>query len=443
VSRNIVIMGAAGRDFHVFNCMYRDDADFNVVAFTATQIPHIDDRKYPVELAGSLYPDGIPIVPEDELDALANSGDVDEVVFAYSDVSNAYIKAMRTRVEEKGVAFSTFDIEASMIPSKKPVIAITAVRTGCGKSQVSRRVTDILRDLGLKTVAIRHPMPYGDLAAQSVQRFADYDDLKKHECTIEEREEYEPHIANGVIVYAGVDYGAILAEAEKEADVIVWDGGNNDTPFYKPDLWICVADPHRPGDELTYFPGTANFKHADVILIGKVGHADPAAVELVRGNARRVNPSAVVLLRESPLDIPDPDAIAGKRALVIEDGPTTTHGGMPYGAGIMAATVSGVGELVDPRPFAVGEIAQTFEKYPDIGDLLPAMGYGDKQIRDLEETVNAVDCDIVIVATPIDLTRLIDIEKPNMRIGYSLKPADGQLAELVTEAVRAGNHIAA
>ena len=443
MSRNIVIMGAAGRDFHVFNCMYRDDADFNVVAFTATQIPHIDDRKYPVELAGSLYPDGIPIVPEDELDALANSGDVDEVVFAYSDVSNAYIKAMRTRVEEKGVAFSTFDIEASMIPSKKPVIAITAVRTGCGKSQVSRRVTDILRDLGLKTVAIRHPMPYGDLAAQSVQRFADYDDLKKHECTIEEREEYEPHIANGVIVYAGVDYGAILAEAEKEADVIVWDGGNNDTPFYKPDLWICVADPHRPGDELTYFPGTANFKHADVILIGKVGHADPAAVELVRGNARRVNPSAVVLLRESPLDIPDPDAIAGKRALVIEDGPTTTHGGMPYGAGIMAATVSGVGELVDPRPFAVGEIAQTFEKYPDIGDLLPAMGYGDKQIRDLEETVNAVDCDIVIVATPIDLTRLIDIEKPNMRIGYSLKPADGQLAELVTEAVRAGNHIAA
>ena len=443
MSRNIVIMGAAGRDFHVFNCMYRDNDDFNVVAFTATQIPHIENRSYPGELAGSLYPDGIPIVPEDHLDTLVESGDVDEVIFAYSDVRKKYIEKMRARVEGGGVAFSTFDIEASMISSKKPVIAITAVRTGCGKSQVSRRITDILRDLGLKTVAIRHPMPYGDLAAQAVQRFASYEDLEEHECTIEEREEYEPHIANGVIVYAGVDYGAILAEAEEEADVIVWDGGNNDTPFYKPDLWICVADPHRPGDELTYFPGTANFKHADVILIGKVGHADPAAVELVRGNARRVNPSATVLLRESPLDIPDPDAIKGKRVLVIEDGPTTTHGGMPYGAGIMAATVCGVGELVDPRPYAVGEIAETFEQYPDIGDLLPAMGYGEQQIRDLEETVNAVDCDLVLVATPIDLTRLIKIEKPHMRIGYSLKPADGQLAELVAETVRSGDHVAA
>jgi len=443
MSKNILIMGAAGRDFHVFNCMYRDNGEFNVVAITATQIPHIDDRRYPAELAGSLYPDGIPIVPEEQLDELLDSGDVDEVVFAYSDVSNDYIGEKKAQVEAKGVAFSTFDIEASMLPSKKPVIAITAVRTGCGKSQVSRRITDILRDLGLKTVAIRHPMPYGDLAAQAVQRFASYDDLKRHDCTIEEREEYEPHIANGVIVYAGVDYGAILAEAEKEADVIVWDGGNNDTPFYKPDLWICVADPHRPGDELTYFPGTANFKHADVILIGKVGHADPAAVELVRGNARRINPSATALLRESPLDVPDPAAIEGKRVLVIEDGPTTTHGGMPYGAGIMAATTCGVGELVDPRPYAVGEIAGTFEKYPNIGDLLPAMGYGDKQIRDLEQTVNAVDCDLVLVATPIDLTRIIDIDKPSMRIGYSLKPVDGQLAELVGDAVRSGDHIAA
>ncbi len=443
MSRNVVIMGAAGRDFHVFNCMYRDNDDFNVVAFTATQIPHIENRSYPAELAGSLYPDGIPIVPEEQLDRLVASGDVDEVIFAYSDISNRYIEKMRARVEGGGVDFSTFDIEASMISSKKPVIAITAVRTGCGKSQVSRRITDILRDLGLKTVAIRHPMAYGDLAAHAVQRFASYEDLEKQECTIEEREEYEPHIANGVIVYAGVDYGAILAEAEKEADVIVWDGGNNDTPFYKPDLWICVADPHRPGDELTYFPGTANFKHADVILIGKVGHADPAAVELVRGNARRINPSATVLLRESPLDIPDPDAITGKRVLVIEDGPTTTHGGMPYGAGIMAATICGVGELVDPRPFAVGEIAETYEKYPDIGDLLPAMGYGEQQIRDLEETVNAVDCDLVLVATPIDLTRLINIEKPHMRIGYSLQPADGQLSELVAETVRSGDHVAA
>ena len=443
MSRNIVIMGAAGRDFHVFNCMYRDNQKFNVVAFTATQIPHIEHRRYPVELAGSLYPDGIPIVPEEELDGLVDSGDVDEVIFAYSDVNLDHIKNWGEKVMEKGVSFSTFDIEASMIPSKKPVIAITAIRTGCGKSQVSRRITDILRESGLTTVAIRHPMPYGDLAAQAVQRFASYEDLEKHDCTIEEREEYEPHIANGVIVYAGVDYGAILAEAEKEADVIVWDGGNNDTPFYKPDLWICVADPHRPGDELTYFPGTANFKHADVIIIGKVGHADPAAVELVRGNARRINPSATVLLRESPLDIPDPDAIAGKRVLVVEDGPTTTHGGMPYGAGIMAATTCGVGELVDPRPFAVGEIAETFEKYPNIGDLLPAMGYGDDQIRDLEDTVNAVDCDLVLVGTPIDLTRLIKIDKPNMRIGYSLKPLDGQLAELVNEAVRSGSHVAA
>lgn len=443
MSKNLVIMGAAGRDFHVFNCMYRDNEDFNVVAFTATQIPHIEDRRYPVDLAGSLYPEGIPIVPEEQLDVLLDSGDVDEVIFAYSDVSNDYITKMRARVVTKDVEFSTFDIEASMLPSNKPVIAITAVRTGCGKSQVSRRITDILRDLGLKTVAIRHPMPYGDLSAQTVQRFATYDDLKKHDCTIEEREEYEPHIANGVVVYAGADYGAILAEAEKEADVIVWDGGNNDTPFYKPDLWICVADPHRPGDELTYFPGTANFRHADVILIGKVGHADPAAVELVRGNARRVNPSATVLLRESPLDIPDPDAIAGKRVLVIEDGPTTTHGGMPYGAGIMAATICGVGELVDPRPYAVGEIAETYKKYPNIGDLLPAMGYGDEQIQDLEQTVNAVDCDLVLVATPIDLTRLIEIEKPNMRIGYSLKPADGQLAELVSDAVKSGSHVAA
>ena len=443
MSRNVLIMGAAGRDFHVFNCMYRDNEDVNVIAFTATQIPHIEDRRYPVELAGALYPDGIPIVPEEELDRYLDSGDVDEVIFAYSDVSNDYIKNKRAQVEGKGVAFSTFDIEASMLSSKKPVIAITAVRTGCGKSQVSRRITDILRDLGLKTVAIRHPMAYGDLAAQAVQRFASYDDLESNDCTIEEREEYEPHIANGVVVYAGVDYGAILAKAEEEADVIVWDGGNNDTPFYKPDLWICVADPHRPGDELSYFPGTANFRHADVILIGKVGHADPAAVELVRGNARRINPSATVLLRESPLDIPDPDAIADKRVLVIEDGPTTTHGGMPYGAGIMAATICGVGELVDPRPYAVGEIAETYEQYPNIGDLLPAMGYGDKQIQDLETTVNAVDCDLVLVATPIDLTRLIDIDKPSMRIGYSLKPVDGQLAELVSETVRSGGHVAA
>jgi len=435
MSKRIVIMGAAGRDFHVFNCLYRDNRNFDVVAFTATQIPHIEDRRYPTELAGSLYPDGIPIVPEEDLDKILDGNNVDEVIFAYSDVSIEYINEKMARVKAHGVDFETFDIDGSMLPSKKPVIAITAVRTGCGKSQVSRRIIEILREMGLKAVAIRHPMPYGDLARQAVQRFGNYEDLKRHDCTIEEREEYEPHIANGIVVYAGVDYGAILEEAEKEADVIVWDGGNNDTPFYKPDLWICVADPHRPGHELQYFPGTANFQRADLILVGKVGYADKANIELIVENARRVNPKAEIVFRESPLDVPDPDAIGNKRVLVIEDGPTTTHGGMPFGAGVLAATEHGASEIVDPRPWAVGEIAETFEKYPDIGDLLPAMGYGDQQIKDLEETVNAVDCDLVLVATPIDLTRLIEIEKPSMRIGYSLKPVDGALAEAVRKVV--------
>ena len=402
-----------------------------MVAFTATQIPHIEDRRYPAELAGSLYPDGIPIVPEEDLDRVLDEKTIDEVIFAYSDVSIEYLAERRDRVVARGVDFTTFDVDGSMLPSKKPVIAITAIRTGCGKSQVSRRIIDIIREMGLKAVAVRHPMPYGDLAKQAVQRFASYDDLARHDCTIEEREEYEPHIANGIVVYAGVDYGAILEDAEKEADVIVWDGGNNDTPFYKPDLWICVADPHRAGHELQYFPGTVNFQRANLILIGKVGYADEANIELIVENARQVNPTAEIIFRESPLDVPEPDAIANQRVLVIEDGPTTTHGGMPFGAGILAATEYGASEIVDPRPWAVGEIAETFEKYPNIGDLLPAMGYGDQQIRDLEETVNAVDCDLVLVATPIDLTRLIEIEKPSMRIGYSLKPADGALVEAV------------
>jgi predicted GTPase len=322
-----------------------------------------------------------------------------------------------------------------MLRSKKPVIAITAVRTGCGKSQVSRRITDILRDMGKKTVAIRHPMPYGDLARQAVQRFATHADLDLHKCTIEEREEYEPHIDNGVIVYAGTDYGAILEEAEKEADVIVWDGGNNDTPFFKPDLWITVTDPHRAGHELRYFPGTVNFKRADIILISKVGYADEDRIKIIEANAKRLNPEALILRRESPLDVPDPEAIRDKRVLVIEDGPTTTHGGMPFGAGVLAATKNHAAELVDPRPYAVGEIAETFRQYPDIGDLLPAMGYGEAQIRDLETTVNAVDCDLVLVATPIDLTRLIEIEKPYMRIGYSLLPGDGALRDAVKRLV--------
>jgi predicted GTPase len=429
MSRNVLIMGAAGRDFHVFNCCYRDDPDFAVRAFTATQIPHIEDRVYPAELAGSLYPDGIPICPETDLDA------VDEVVFAYSDVSLAYVDACRERVEAHGVAFSTFDVDATMLPSSKPVIAVTAVRTGCGKSQTSRRITHILTELGKKTVAIRHPMPYGDLARQAVQRFADYDDLDLHDCTIEEREEYEPHLKNGVIVYAGIDYAAILEQAEKEADVIVWDGGNNDTPFYRPDLWIAVADPHRAGHELEYFPGTQNFARAGLIIINKAGSADLQDIEAIEANARRVNPDARVIRRDSRLEVPHPEQIRGKRVLAIEDGPTTTHGGMAFGAAVLAARENGAAELVDPRPWAVGEIAETFRQYPDTGALLPAMGYGDAQIRDLEATVNAVDCDLVLIATPIDLTRLIDIGKPHMRIGYFMPAGDGAITEAVKRAL--------
>jgi len=432
VSRKIIIMGAAGRDFHVFNCCYRDKPDFDIVAFTATQIPHIDDRRYPAALAGAQYPDGIRIHPEEELDDLLKNNKVDEVVFAYSDVSLGYVDAHRKNVEARGVSFSTFDIDATMLPSSKPMIAVCAVRTGCGKSQTSRRVTHILKDLGKKTVAIRHPMPYGDLASQAVQRFATFDDLDLHECTIEEREEYEPHLRNGVIVYAGVDYAAILAEAEKEADVIIWDGGNNDTPFYQPDLWITVTDPHRAGHELEYFPGTANFERADLILINKVDSSEEDSIKIVEANAARINPNAVVVRANSPLDVPDPDAIKGKRVLAIEDGPTTTHGGMPFGAGILAARQNAVGELVDPRPWAVGEIADTFKKYPDTGPLLPAMGYGEAQIRDLEATVNAVDCDLVLIATPIDLTRLITIDKPSMRIGYRLAEEGNEFVDAVT-----------
>jgi len=431
MSRNLLIMGAAGRDFHVFNCCYRDEPAFNVVAFTAAQIPHIDDRRYPPELAGSRYPDGIPIHPETELDALLDTGKVDEVVFAYSDVSLDYVDERRKRVEACGVAFSTFDVEATMLPSTKPVIAVTAVRTGCGKSQTSRRITHILKEFGKKTVVVRHPMPYGDLARQAVQRFADYDDLDLHDCTIEEREEYEPHLKNGVVVYAGIDYAAILEQAQREADVIVWDGGNNDTPFYRPDLWIVVADPHRPGHELEYFPGTENFARADLVIINKVGSAAPRNIETVEANARRVNPGARVIRRDSELDVPDADSIRGKRVLAIEDGPTTTHGGMAFGAGVLAARENGAAELVDPRPWAVGEIAGTFRDYPDTGALLPAMGYGDAQVRDLEATVNAVECDLVLVATPIDLTRLIDIRKPHMRIGYFMPAGDGTITEAV------------
>ncbi len=433
--RKIIIMGAAGRDFHYYNCCYRDNSDVEVVAFTATQIPHIEDRRYPASIAGSLYPDGIPIRPEEDLDDLLKDNDIDEVVFAYSDVSLNYVAKRRKKVETLGATFSTFDVDASMLPSNKPVIAISAVRTGCGKSQTARRVTHILKKLGKKTVAIRHPMPYGDLARQAVQRFATFEDLDIHECTIEEREEYEPHLRNGVIVYAGIDYAAILAQAEQEADVIVWDGGNNDTPFYKPDLWITVTDPHRAGHELQYFPGTANFERADLILINKVDSANEYDIKAIERNAAKFNSNAIVVRAESPLDVPDAESIKGKRVLAIEDGPTTTHGGMSFGAGVLAAKQNGAAELVDPRPWAIGEIADTFERYPDTGPLLPAMGYGEAQVRDLEATVNAVDCDLVLVATPIDLTRLIDINKPHIRIGYRLAEHGDALVEAVKRAI--------
>jgi len=433
--RKIIIMGAAGRDFHYYNCCYRDNSDVEVVAFTATQIPHIEDRRYPASIAGSLYPDGIPIRPEEDLDDLLKDNDINEVVFAYSDVSLNYVAKRRKKVETLGATFSTFDVDASMLPSNKPVIAISAVRTGCGKSQTARRVTHILKELGKKTVAIRHPMPYGDLARQVVQRFATFEDLDIHECTIEEREEYEPHLRNGVIVYAGIDYAAILAQAEQEADVIVWDGGNNDTPFYKPDLWITVTDPHRAGHELQYFPGTANFERADLILINKVDSANEYDIKAIERNAAKFNSNAIVVRAESPLDVPDAESIKGKRVLAIEDGPTTTHGGMSFGAGVLAAKQNGAAELVDPRPWAIGEIADTFERYPDTGPLLPAMGYGEAQVRDLEATVNAVDCDLVLVATPIDLTRLIDINKPHIRIGYRLAEHGDALVEAVKRAI--------
>ncbi len=429
--KKILIMGAAGRDFHVFNCCFRDRPQFEVVAFTATQIPHISNRCYPPSLSGSLYPDGITIHPEEALDELLRQHDVDEVVFAYSDVSLDYVDDRRNRVEARSVAFSTFDVDATMLASAKPVIAICATRTGCGKSQTSRRVTEILRRQGVRTVAVRHPMPYGDLAKQAVQRFAVIDDLDRHDCSLEEREEYEPHLRNGVIVYAGIDYAAILEQAEREADVIVWDGGNNDTPFYRPDLWICVTDPHRPGHGPDYFPGNVNFARADLILINKIDSANREDIEAIEANAARINPAAALVHAESVLDVPDPAAIAGKRVLVVEDGPTTTHGGMPYGAGVIAARRNHAAELIDPRPWATGEIAETFRNYPDTGPLLPAMGYGERQVRDLEATINAVDCDLVLVATPVDLTRLIGIARPHQHIGYRLAEKGATLTDAV------------
>ncbi|MFU8826459.1 MAG: cyclic 2,3-diphosphoglycerate synthase [Brevefilum sp.] len=416
-----IIMGAAGRDFHNFNTYYRGNEAYEVVAFTATQIPNIDDRKYPAALAGELYPEGIPILPEAQLEALIKDENIDQVVFAYSDVPYDYVMHKAALVNAAGADFRLLGTKETQVKSTKPVVGVCAVRTGSGKSQTTRRVSLILREMGYKVAAIRHPMPYGDLVKQKVQRFANYSDLDKHECTIEEREEYEPHIDNGIIVYAGVDYEAILREAEKEVDIVLWDGGNNDFPFYVTDLLIVVADPHRAGHELRYYPGETNVRMADVFVINKVDTANPDDVITVRDNLHMLNPNAVVIEGASPLFVDDPDAIRGKRVLVVEDGPTLTHGEMAYGAGFVAARRFGAGEIVDPRPYAVGSIRETYEKYPGTGTILPAMGYGDAMMRDLEETIDAADVDLVLSGTPIDLTRVIKINKPIQRVRYELQ----------------------
>ena len=423
MKKNVVIIGAAGRDFHNFNTVYRDNADFNVVAFTAAQIPDIAGRKYPAELAGSLYPNGIPIYDEADLEKIIKDNNVDECVFAYSDVNYNYVMGMSARVNAAGADFKLMGPKDTMIKSTKPVISVSAVRTGCGKSQTSRKVMEILNEKGLKVVAIRHPMPYGDLNAQKVMRFASLDDLKKNNCTIEEMEEYEPHVMCGNVIYSGVDYEAIVRAAENDPNgcvVILWDGGNNDFPFYQPDLAITVADPHRPGHEISYYPGEVALRTADVVVINKIDSADFDKIQTVRENINKVNPDAVVIDAASTINVDDASVIKGKRVLVVEDGPTLTHGEMKIGAGVVAAKRYGAAELVDPRPFAVGKLAETFEIYPNIGVLLPAMGYGEQQVRDLEETIRKTDCDSVIIATPIDLSRICKIDKPATRVYYDL-----------------------
>jgi predicted GTPase len=430
----VLIMGAAGRDFHNFNTVFRDDKAYEVVAFTATQIPNIEGRIYPRELAGCLYPEGIPIYPEDELLNLIQQHDIDQVIFAYSDVSHEYVMHKASAVLVAGADFRLMGSKETMIHSSKPVVAVCAVRTGSGKSQTTRYVCNALQEMGHTPVAIRHPMPYGDLVAQAVQRFADYSDLDRYNCTIEEREEYEPHIDRGVVVFAGVDYEAILRQAEKEADVIVWDGGNNDLPFYKADLHITVADPHRAGHELTYYPGESNLRAADVVVINKIDTADLACISRVRENVRLVNPTATIVEAASPIFVEDPDAICGQRVLVVEDGPTLTHGEMAYGAGVVAARRFGAAEIIDPRPYAVGSIVETYAKYPTTGRVLPAMGYGAQQIHELEETINDTPCDLVIIGTPIDLSRVLDIHRPYQRVRYELQVIGQPTLEEVLQA---------
>jgi predicted GTPase len=419
--KKVLIMGAAGRDFHNFNTYFRDNPDYKVVAFTATQIPDIEGRKYPAALAGKLYPRGIPIYAESELDALIAKYKVDDVHFAYSDVAHEYVMNKASQVMAAGANFVLLGPRDTMVKSRRPVVSVCAVRTGSGKSQTSRKVATILKEKGRKVAVIRHPMPYGDLVKQKVQRFATYADLDKHECTIEEREEYEPHIDRGIIVYAGVDYEAILRQAEKEADVILWDGGNNDFSFYKSDLEIVVADPHRAGHELRYHPGETNFRRAQVIVINKMDTATKEGIDVVLANIKKVNPKAVVIRANSPTIVSNGGRITGKRVLVIEDGPTLTHGGMRYGAGIVAAQKYGAAEIIDPRPYAVGSIKKTFEKYNHLDKVLPAMGYGDKQCSDLAATIENIPCDLVVSATPIDITRVIKVSKPILRVGYELE----------------------
>ena len=417
----VIVMGAAGRDFHNFNVVFRDDPRYRVVAFTATQIPNIEGRRYPPALAGALYPEGIPIHPESELPKLIAELKADEVVFAYSDVSHEAVMHRASIVLAAGPDFRLIGPDASMIKSKVPIVSVCAVRTGAGKSQTTRKVCAVLRGKGRRVVAIRHPMPYGDLVKQKVQRFARLEDLDLHQCTIEEREEYEPHIAVGGVIYAGVDYGAILAEAEKEADVIVWDGGNNDLPFYRADLEIVVADPHRAGHEMTYHPGEANLRRAHVVVINKEDTANEPDIARVRATVHEVNPRARIIDAASPILVEGAEAIRGARVLAVEDGPTLTHGEMKYGAGVLAAMKHGAREILDPRPWTVGTISDTFAKYPNIGALLPAMGYGDEQMRDLEATIERCPADVVLIATPIDLRRIIRISKPALRVGYELQ----------------------
>ena len=417
----VLIMGAAGRDFHNFNLLYKDNERYKVVAFTATQIPDIEGRTYPAELAGSLYPDGIPIRHEDELESLIKEKQIDEVIFSYSDVSHEYVMHRAASVNAAGASFVLLNTRKTMIKSKKPVVAICAVRTGCGKSQTTRKVASVLKEMGKKLVIVRHPMPYGNLVAQKCQRFANYDDLEKHDCTIEEREEYEPHLAMGSIVYAGIDYAEVLSQAQAEADVVIWDGGNNDTPFFKPDMHIVVTDPLRPGHELRYYPGETNLRMADVVVINKEGSAKLEDIEKVRENALTLNGKATVIDAVSPISVEDSSIIRGRKVLAVEDGPTLTHGGMKFGAAVVAAQKFGAAKIVDPRPFLAGSLKETFEVYPEVGTVLPAMGYGSAQMKDLERTINNTDCDVVIIGTPIDLRKLISINKPAVRVTYDLQ----------------------